>query len=66
MWLIGIVVCVGFMLAGHGLMGSHRGSHSGDDGVARERVEAETPQQRGSAAESTTESAPQPQPGHRH
>lgn len=64
MWVIGVVVCMGLMLAGHALTNSGHGSHSREVAGGVEPVAAPAPD--GAPAEAAPENAPQVEAGDHH
>jgi hypothetical protein len=62
MWVIGMVVCMGLMLAGHALTSSGHAAHS-HESATRESVGTAPG---GGPAEAAADKAPQPEPGHHH
>jgi hypothetical protein len=62
MWMIGMVVWIGLMLAGHSFMNSAHASHS-HEGAVQEPV-ATAPGR--APANAAPEKAPQPEQGHHH
>lgn len=65
MWVIGMIVCLGLMLAGHGLMNGHHGSQSHGRAAAQEPAATATAPD-DAAVEAAPENAQRPEPEHHH
>lgn len=63
MWAIGIVVCMGLMLAGHAVMSSGHGSHSRDGAAGRAQTTEDA--RSGAPGDATAGNAPEAAPEHR-
>ena len=72
MWVIGAIVCLGLMLAGHGIMSAgHHGSHSGAHAAVQEPPSPAAQHAHAAApgdtvAETAQEQAARPEHGHQH
>lgn len=62
MWLIGMVVCVGLMLAGHAVTNSGQAAHSHESATQESVATAPGP----APADAAPERTPEPTPEHHH
>lgn len=70
MWIVGAIVCLGLMLAGHGIMGAgHHGSHAREQTAVQEPASPAAQHAHAAAPGDTVAEAAQVQaapPEHRH
>ncbi len=71
MWVIGAIVCLGLMLAGHGIMGAgHHGSHAKEHAAVQEPASAAAQHAHAAAPGDTVAETAQvqaaPERGHHH